>query len=208
MSTEPTGQQLIERAVAGDPLALDQLLLGHFDRLSSAVERKLPSDMRADLAAEDVVQEAYIVAVKSIAEFQPRGPDSFYHWLLKIAEHRMFDMIKHKRALKRGGDHRNVGQQDKTTSMVELLALVAVNERTPSHSAARHEAVLKISRALEELKEEYREALRLRYIDGLPVAEVAERLGKTEGAIHMLCHRGLRVLEESLGSVSNYLTRK
>jgi RNA polymerase sigma-70 factor (ECF subfamily) len=49
--------------------------------------------------------------------------------------------------------------------------------------------------ALEGLPEEGREALRLRYIDGLATKEIAERMGKTDGAIRVLLTRSLSRLQ-------------
>jgi RNA polymerase sigma-70 factor (ECF subfamily) len=85
---------------------------------------------------------------------------------------------------------------------------VAVTSRTPSASAAGHEAVSAIQSALELLPADYREALQLRYIEGLPMAEVAARLKRTEGAVQMLCQRALKQLAARMGSASRFLSRK
>jgi DNA-directed RNA polymerase specialized sigma24 family protein len=47
----------------------------------------------------------------------------------------------------------------------------------------------------------------LRYLEGLRVAEVAKRIGRSEGAVHMLCTRGLQSLREELGDLSRFLSR-
>jgi RNA polymerase sigma-70 factor (ECF subfamily) len=83
-----------------------------------------------------------------------------------------------------------------------------VDERTPSRSAAGHEAVRAVQVGLAGLKSDYREALRLRYIEGLPVAEVAARMDRTERAVHMLCHRGLQCLRAAVGRSSQFLSSK
>jgi RNA polymerase sigma-70 factor (ECF subfamily) len=62
--------------------------------------------------------------------------------------------------------------------------------------------------AIDGLKDEYRDVLRLRYFDGLSVAATAERMGRTEPAVHMLCHRAVAQLRDVLGSASRYFTRK
>jgi len=40
------------------------------------------------------------------------------------------------------------------------------------------------------LPDEQRAVVRLRFLEGVPVAEIAERLGKTEAAVYALCDRG------------------
>ena len=57
------------------------------------------------------------------------------------------------------------------------------------------------------LSEEYRRVVQWRFVQGLPVAQVARRLGKSEPAVHMLCHRTLKKLRELMGSPSKYLSR-
>jgi RNA polymerase sigma-70 factor (ECF subfamily) len=86
--------------------------------------------------------------------------------------------------------------------------MLAPHDRTPSRSAAAHEAVEAIRAALGEIDVDYAEALRLRYAEGLAVENTAERMGRTKAAVHMLCHRGLRRLRDALGRESKFLSRK
>ena len=58
------------------------------------------------------------------------------------------------------------------------------------------------------LKDNHRRAIELRYLRGLPVAEVAEMMGTTPHAIHSLCHRALQELHAVMGRSAQYLTRK
>ncbi|HKQ48043.1 MAG TPA: RNA polymerase sigma factor [Phycisphaerae bacterium] len=208
MSQEEQEGQLLERAVTGDEAAVEHLMMQHHHRLSAAVGRMLPGDLQGVIAVDDVLQEAYVIVFREIRSFLPRGPGSFYAWLEKIAENRLFDMIKAQRAAKRGGGRERVEApvNPATGSAVEWLGMLAVNERTPSQSAAIREAVAKVQLAMEGLKEDYRQALRLRYIDGLPVAEAAVRMNRTEGALCLLCHRGLRQMQEALGSSAQFFS--
>ncbi|HUU98941.1 MAG TPA: sigma-70 family RNA polymerase sigma factor [Phycisphaerae bacterium] len=210
MGERESEQELVARAAAGDQLALERLLLACHDRLVAHLTRELPADLRGVVSAEDVLQEAYVVAFRQVDTFEPRGADAFYHWLRAIAKHRLFDAIKGERAAKRGGRRTPVEAQPGTaaSSVVELLELLNVHERTPSRSVARHEAVAALQVAFAGLKDDYREALRLRHIEGLSVAETAARMSRTERAVHMLCHRALQRLHQAMGRSSQYLTRK
>ena len=91
--------------------------------------------------------------------------------------------------------------------MIELLDILAVHERTPSRSAAHHELVRMVQDALDGLKEDYREVLRLRYIKSLSVADTAQKMGRSDGAVMMLCSRGLQELEEVIGDPSRFFSR-
>ncbi len=201
--------RLIQEAQSGSRSALEELLLNHYARLEARIAKKIPADLRSRVSAEDVLQEAFSAAVRGIRGFEPDGPDAFYRWLATLAEHRLIDLIRESRAEKRGGGR--VGLQAdpaESRDVIDLLSVLAVHVRTPSRSAAHHEMVAAIQTALERVEERYREVLRLRYVEGLSVTQTAERLGKTEPAVMMLCHRGLRRLRDELGTSSGFFSRK
>ncbi len=198
--------ELLERAIGGDQVALQRLMMAQHSRLSADLGQKLPVGMRALIAVDDVLQETYLCAFRDIPSFQPRGRGAFYRWLARIAENRLLDAIKAERAVKRGGGRAKAEAPTgrEPDSVAGWLEMLAVYERTPSQSAAGHEAVAMIQNALGDLKEDYREALRLRFIEGLPVADAAARMKRTEGAVCLLCHRGLRRLRQTLGNSTRF----
>ena len=200
----------LAQAVAGDRAALERLLLSHYSRLAAHVARKFPAALRGVLGEEDVLQETFVEAFRRIGSFEQQGPEAFYGWLAMIASHRLADAVKAERALKRGGGQ-VAGEANLDVSgrsVIALLEQLAVQDYTPSRSVARHESVWAVQVALAGLKEEYREALRLRYIEGLSLGEVAARMGRTERAVDNLCDRGRKRLRAALGRASQYLTRK
>lgn len=201
---------LVARAADGDRTSLEELLLAHHAGLVAAMKRRISARYAGRISAEDVVQEAFTAAFRNIQLFESRGPDSFRIWLAALAEHRLQDMIKALEAAKRGGGRKRVASpadQD-TSSVVDLLAMVATHSRTPSRSAAVHEAVSAVQRALDNISPQYREAILLRYLEGLPVKDIAARMERTERAVHMLCNRGLKQLQAALGNESDFLSRK
>jgi RNA polymerase sigma-70 factor (ECF subfamily) len=217
--------ELVHAAVGGDRSALERALLSVHDRLAGELRLSVPPDARGILGVEDVLQEAYVDAFRGIRSFQPNADDpvgSFYRWLVTIAEHRLLDMLKARRAAKRGGGRVQVdaipnangagagaaAPGGANASVLRLLDVVAVDEHTPSRSAARREAASAIHVAMAGLKQEYRDALRMRYIEGLSVAEVAAKLGRSEGAVQMLCHRALHEMRAAMGRASGFLTIK
>jgi RNA polymerase sigma-70 factor (ECF subfamily) len=196
---------LVERAIAGEPLALDRLLLDAYPKLLARVDQKLPGEVRGAVAPEDIIQEVFATAFRNIGAFRPEGQDAFYRWLTVIADNRVIDVVRAQNAAKRGGGRGVAGQE--RSSIAALIDMVAVNDRTPSRSAGGHEAAAAVQVALAGLKPEYREALALRYLEGLGVAETAARMGKTEPAVHKLCSRGLQALREAMGEAAKYLSR-
>jgi RNA polymerase sigma-70 factor (ECF subfamily) len=205
---EGTENERLQQAIAGDQAALEDLLLDAYDILLPRIEHRIPADLRGLLSAEDVLQEAFVDAVSKISTFKPESDGAFVRWVSTIADHRLIDLIRAQRAVKRGGGRAAVAADNWSSSLTDLLCLVAQHERTPSRSVARHEAVAAISSALEQLSPDYRDVLRLRYIEGLSVSETAERIGRSEQAVQMLCHRALRQLRDVLGPDAEFLSRK
>ena len=93
------------------------------------------------------------------------------------------------------------------TSYPDLVDRVAAADGTPSRLVSRDEAVAAIVSSLARLTADQREVMRLRFLEGKSVADVATRLGKTETAVHSLCLRALKALRKLMGSISRYLTR-
>lgn len=200
---------LVLRATAGDRAAIQSLLTRHHDDLVAHVANKVPADLQAVLAADDVCQEAYITVFQRVGTLRDPSAPAFRSWLRAIVERKLVDAIRALRAQKRGGGRRVAGelQPPDVSSVVQLLDLVAVHERTPSRSIARREMLADLQGALDSLRPDYRQAVRLHYIDGLSVADTAQRMERSAGAVGMLCNRGLRELARLIGDPARFLSR-
>jgi RNA polymerase sigma-70 factor (ECF subfamily) len=155
-----------------------------------------------------VLQDTYFEAFRRLADFRTEGTDSAYRWLVTIARNRVIDLVRMKRAMKRGGEGgRNVLQDAAfgDDSVVAMLAELAVYQRTPSRSAVAHELLGAIEAAVERLPGTYREVIRLRYLEGLSIEQTSQRTGRSPGAIKQLCHRAYKLLRVQIRSASLYL---
>jgi RNA polymerase sigma-70 factor, ECF subfamily len=197
---------LLREAKSGEPLALKRLLLAHGGALRTRVAKGVPPRFRSILAPEDILQETFAEAFRTIGAFEPQGKDAFYRWLSTIADHRLLDAIRALKAARRGGGHAPAANVARS-SIANLVDVVAVTTRTPSRSARGTETAAAVQVALAALRSEHREALTLRYLQGLPIADVAARMGKTESAVHKICSRALQALRKSMGEAAQYLSR-
>ncbi len=206
MATED--QRLIARAVTGDADALAALLMAYYGRLLGYVKRRLPDDLADTIDPEDVVQEVHIEVFRSIAKFSTGESDSFFRWIATIAKQRTLDRIKAARRKKRGGSRHRIRKKPGalSASAGTLLDVVAQDKHTPSRSVARREGQRAVRIALAGLRKDYRKALELRYLEGLPVQTIAKRMDRTERSVHMLCNRGLKRLREAMGSASDFIS--
>jgi RNA polymerase sigma-70 factor (ECF subfamily) len=81
-------------------------------------------------------------------------------------------------------------------SASRLEGLLAADQTSPSERAVRGEELLRLAQALAGLPEDQRRVVELHYLEGLPVAVVADRIGRTRPAAVGLLFRGLKRLRE------------
>jgi RNA polymerase sigma-70 factor, ECF subfamily len=196
--------ELVERAAAGDADALEKLLLRERPGLVGYIKRLMPKDIQRVVGPDDLLQEVYCEAFGRIGDLRGKPAELFERWLLTMARHRVIDEVRRQRAQKRGGRHRRLptAGPDWQRSMENLLDELAVDHHTPSRIAARHEAYRELDGAVEALPPHYRRAVELRYFEGMNVADIAQRMGRSQRAVHNLCTRALQQLRVAMGSRS------
>ena len=172
----------VTRAKAGDRAAFEELV----HRTGRLVFAKLYLETGNPHRAEDLVQETYLLAFRSLRQLTE--PKSFRPWLLGIAHRAMLDAAKRDNRQKRSGP--TVGDAP--------LSLVAGQESDPSEMVGREESRLAVLNALRGLPEQYRMPLSLRYLAGADYETIGLQLGLTNGSLHGLLHRGLKLLRERL----------
>lgn len=206
---EPRIRELLERLNAGDRSAMSPLLVAAFEPLRSMLIQqtgRLPQAIRPE--PEDVIQDVYVAAWAAVPQARFDNFQAFLGWLRQIAGNKLVDIQRASLAEKRDIRRETPAWGEKSGTYVNLLDCVTSPMTTPSRGAARSEAVAVLMVQMLELPEDYRKVIHWRLIDGLPVAEVAHRLDRSEAAVHMLFHRALKQLRELMGSPSNYLTQK
>src|SRR5206468_698538 len=111
----------------------------------------------------------------------------FLSWLMTLARHKVLDDVKREQRLKRGGTERHDagGTPGKTGAGRDSgpLGEVADGGSDPGVLAERAEAREHLLRVLEELPEEYRRVLEMRYLGGAEYDVIRAALGMTDGAL-------------------------
>jgi RNA polymerase sigma-70 factor, ECF subfamily len=182
---------------ADKSLEMQRMLHANTDRLLAYLKHKFPPDLRSFIEPQDVLQDTFFEAFQRINDFQPRGEDDSYRWLMAIARHRLLACLRMQRASKRGRI-----KIEEVDDVIAVLDELMVYSRTPSQSAMSHEIAAAIYASMSRIEPHYREVIQLRFINGLSIKQSAERMGRTEGAILMLCDRGLKALKVQLKSIA------
>ena len=94
---------LVQRAIRGDKVALTILLARSRGALLVRIGRRISPKLQSVVAPEDIVQDTHIDVFHQLGSFEPRGPGSFERWVTTIAIRRLRGMIRRIHAAKRGG---------------------------------------------------------------------------------------------------------
>lgn len=190
---------LIRRLRDRDAAALAEFVERRRRPLLAYIERQLGAALRGKVEPQDLLQEAALQALNQLpqADLSTRDP---FGWLCQLAEQRIIDAHRKLIGARKRSADREVpldapGGGDGQGGLVDVLV---ASLTSPSSAFGRDERRRRLQEALAALPELNREALRLRYIEGLPTKEIALRLGKTDGAVRVLLTRALAQLQQIL----------
>ena len=193
-------RQLIAQAEGGDPDALDRLFAGEASRLRRLLRLHAGPTLLARTELEDLMQEAYLEAVRLFDRYTYQGPDSFFRWLAAIARNRMQNIRRSAEA-----DKRDVRKEIRFSGPKTSAITGGPSEQTtcarspgPRTLSASSEEVDRLEVALHGLSPQDREVVMLARIEGLSLDQVAERMNRTRNAVALLLSRALRKLSRSL----------
>jgi RNA polymerase sigma-70 factor (ECF subfamily) len=182
--------ELSQRAARGDRQAIDLLIERNLSGLRAFVRLRAGPLVRARESSSDLVQSVCREVLENSERFQHASESAFRQWLYTTALRK----IDHRRDYW-AAEKRNPGREarhlaDATGDEAGLLACYR-SLSTPSRHAVAREEIERVERAFDSLSEEYREVVTLAKVVGLSRAEIAERTGRSEGAVKMLLHRAL-----------------
>lgn len=191
-------QRLVTLAKDGDQAALNQLFTAYNERVLRIIRMRLGPELRTKLQSMDLVQDAFVSALRSMQSFTYKNEGDFLRWISKIAENRLKDNLEKFHADKRD-IHREVplNTNSSTTQDTFIPTNEPVDFTTPSLIMSKREDMDRLEKAMENLKSEYREVITLTKIEGLSYKEAAEKLGKGPDAVRMLLSRALTALSQN-----------
>lgn len=167
-------QELALRAAAGSDVATE-LLLERLDD-SGVVRRFARAALFDDAAIDDVSQDTLISVASSIGSF--RGDAKITTWVHRIVRNRVVDHLRRQRA---------------TAPLPpdDLAPAARISSMIATRATVRE--------VLASLPELYREPVVLRDLEGLPYAEIAERLDRSLGTVKSQIARGRAMVASGVG---------
>jgi RNA polymerase sigma-70 factor (ECF subfamily) len=180
-ASPPGETELIARSQAGDRAAFEELVRTNADRLYAVVLRFTGDPDEA----EEVMQEAFLRAWRSIARFQ--GRSAFFTWLYRIG----INEAK-RRAGRRPAPGKEVSLEDSPIDQAPDWS------EAPEVRAEQDDLRRALEAAIRELPDSYREPLVLRDIEGLSTREAAEMMELGEAAFKSRLHRARMTVRRAI----------
>jgi len=168
---------LVRRAQQRDQQAFTKLYEEYFDKIYRYIALRIGNKTEA----EDMTQQVFLNAIKSISSFKWKGIP-FSAWLFRIAHNQVVDYLRKKA--------RHI-----TVPLVESLSNTDGNPELVAEQNLDMERVLL---ATQQLTKTQREVISLRFAGGLSIAEAAKAMGKSQGAVKALQHSAIVALRRVL----------
>lgn len=201
MADETQASDLIRRCRAGEAAARDQLFGRYHGYLHVLARGQLGRHLRTKCDPSDVVQQTLLEAHRDFGAFQGSHEPELLAWLRRILAHNLYNEARRFAAQQRDAA-REVSLEQVAAgvehSSVCLGKGIAAEGLSPSAVASQKESAVRLAEALARLPEDYQSVLILRIFEELPAEEVAERMGRSAGAVRMLQMRALVALREEM----------
>ena len=169
-------RNLIQCAQQRDTEAFGELYRRHFDQIFRYVLARVGEEA----LAEDLTGDVFVRALEALERYEDRGVP-FSAWLYKIANARVID---HWRRARWAG--------------VSIDAeRISIAVEAPSADVLAYKF---LAESLKKLTSEQQEVIVLKFIEGYSIAEVAQRTGRSKGAVKSLQHRALASLARLMES--------
>jgi RNA polymerase sigma-70 factor (ECF subfamily) len=173
--------ELVVASMVGNLQAFDELARRYRSALLNVAEQ-IVKDAQA---AEDIVQDALLLAFKALPQLDRL--DKFAAWLHAITRHRAFRCLQEQRRVESRSDMDEI-----------LLTHSRVIARDPPQILVRDEAHNEVREAILLLPPEYQEVLRLFYWDDMPQQKIADFLNLPLTTVKWRLHKAKQMLKKHL----------
>ena len=153
---------LLNNYLSGDRSAISELIELHSQRVRSYIGMMVKDDDVAD----DIFQETFIKAVKVIDEGGYTDSGKFLSWVLRIAHNRVLDHFRREKSSR---------QLNEKEAGYDVLGSLRITENTVEDNIVHNELMETVRHLVEELPDDQREVVRLRYYSKLSFQEIAEQ---------------------------------
>ena len=178
--------------VAKDPDAFGELYNIYVDQIFRFIYFKVSRKEEA----EDLTAEVFLKTWQYINEEKAKKIDNLKAFLYQTARNSVIDFYRKKNPT----ENLFIEQKNENDEMEENWSRneIVDSKKNPLEEMQLNSDVEEVKKALQKLKEEYREAILLKFVEEMSISEIANILGKKEGAVRVLLHRAVQALREAV----------
>lgn len=196
MTTDPGGQT----PMLEDPFA--RQIERHRRYLLLLARLHLDARLRCKIDPSDIVQQTLLEAQMDRPAIL-NDDAGIARWLRRLLANNLADAARTFGRKKRSIERERSLEAALERSSASLKRVLIADHSTPSERVAKDEELLALADALADLPEAQREAVTMHHLQGLPLAEIAQRLNRSEPAVAGLLYRGIRDLRIRLTTQSS-----
>jgi RNA polymerase sigma-70 factor, ECF subfamily len=182
-------RDLIRRMRTGDDTAFREFFDAYFPRLY----RFALARVGQEAAAEDIAQAAIVAAIRKAGTW--RGDAALFTWLCTLCRHEVS-------AYCRRHQHPEVTVLDDVPELRARLEALAARADGPQQILERQDLARLVQLTLDYLPGRYGDVLEWKYIQGLSVREIAERLQTTTKAVESTLTRARDAFRDGFATLS------
>ncbi len=160
--------------------------------------------LSARVSPSDIVQETFFEAQRDFHQFRGATAAELLAWLRSVLVNNLHRAVEHHLGAEKRDMRREVSLERIDASLEQsaqrLAAVLPDPGSSPSLRAERGEREVALADELARLPRDYRKVIVMRHINGMPFEQIAQRMGRTPGAVRMLWLRAVRQLRQQMGS--------
>ena len=168
---------LIKKCQCGDRQAFDELIRLYYDYVFGFLLKNTADE----ILSEDLTQETFLKMIRSIEKYDPGGSASFGTWLITIAKNCYIDHLRRNRI-----------------HLEDIDSLPVEDERNVADEVERKLQYEQIMDATEMLPVEQALTIKLKYVEDMTLAQIAEQFGVQQKTIKSRIHDGTVKLRKKL----------
>jgi RNA polymerase sigma-70 factor (ECF subfamily) len=168
------------------------------EQLRLLARAELDARLGGKVDPSDLVQQTLLEAHQAREQFRGQTHAELAAWLRRILARNLADAARRYGAAARDVALERSLEASLEQSAARLDVWLADAGSSPAEHALRQEQLRRLDEALAELPADQRTAVELKHLHGLPVAEIGQRMGRSETAVGGLLRRGMRKLREKL----------
>ena len=159
---------------------------------------QLDAHLQGKVDLSGAVQQTLLEAHQALEQLQPLSDTQKAAWLRRALSRNLIDEVRRLSRASRDVTLERSLEAALEESSARLEGWLATERSSPSEQAVRNEQLLRLADALAALPEEQRTAVELHHLQGRPLAEIAERLQRSRGAVGALLLRAMKKLRRLL----------